>query len=590
MATDSTKQFIESNSKWVRVLAGPGAGKTFSLKKRIERLVNTLGVKQEKILVLTFTSIAAQDLCKSVHEELGMHSLKVSTLHSLALEILERWNEPVRILTNFEKDTALRDLDPSVGLVKEKTTMLKGRLAGNGTSSTNDDTIWFEKSLTAWKTKYHTLFLDELIPHVCNYLKGNPVVRDSSSFDWIIVDEYQDLNPDEQLFVELLLSKDGRLAVVGDDDQSIYEFKGADPTGIKNFVKTHAGCEDIQFAKCWRCPTAIVNYANTLIEKNTGRIDKKLETHSAFQEGKCELLESLTPTEELDNVVKMVNEEITNGLNPNDIVVLAPRKDRGRKLYKAMTAAGIPTAFCFRDAIFDSAKVRENYSLLSLAANHNDLVSLRYLLGCGSKERKARSYRYIRKFADSKNMAIMDVLEQCAAGKIRVEYQYTKGLIQRYKDIRDQLNEINARPQWLIENIKATDTQYTSKQYTSLLERAFSEKFSIGGIKEVHRMVIDELFSQESTAANNQVRIMSLHASKGLSAPLVIIMSAVEDLIPFRDKPIEEQRRLFYVAITRCKGGEKGKYAGKVIISWYTHSESLGTQNKLTRFISEMGL
>ena len=583
VVADSVTQFKVSRSKWVRVLAGPGAGKTYNIKERLMYLVKDAGVSPDQILVLSFTSVAAQDLRASI-DKLGLGPIEVSTLHSLALRIIEKEKKNIRLMSNFEKDTMLRDLEPDIGIIGSKQNKMKGLLLESDFSTNDISVKTFKDSLEKWKFQHPSLYLDDLIPYVCNLLEHNASAKKRSSFDCIIVDEYQDLNPNEQRFVELLLSKRGNLAVIGDDDQSIYGFKGAAPTGIKEFVNTHDGCEDIQFSLCWRCPTDIIKYANALIANNDDRIEKTLEAKKGFQKGACELLSSETPNAEIERICQIVREEIEHGVDPNEIVILTPIKDRGKKLYLAMNDNNIPTSFCFRDAVFDDEKTRENISLLSLAANPRDLVSWRYLLGCGSKERKAKSYRYIRKYADSEHMNILDVLEQCATGRIRVEYRYTRELIKRYIEINNQLKAIEAHPQWLIDSIKATD-----ESYASILESAFSEKFSMGGFEAVRRLVIDELFSPEATAANGKVRIMSLHASKGLSANLVIIMSAVDGFIPSRKSSIAEQRRLFYVAITRCKGGEPGRHPGKVIISWYNHSEDLITDRQVTRFVSEMG-
>jgi len=590
-----TDQFIQSTDKYVRVLAGPGAGKSFSLKKRLEYLVDNK-VTPERILVLTFTSVAVQDL-KTEITKLNLGEIEVSTLHSLALRILADEKNGARRMQDFEVKTMLRDLEPEIGKIRKQSSGLNKEdlykeLFYNGKSTADDETKkQFESSLNEWLKQHNGFVLDDVIPHVCDYLKSTDSAKAKWNYDYILVDEYQDLNPDEQEFVEQLLAPNGHLTVIGDDDQSIYGFKGASPEGIREFANNHTPCMDIRFEECYRCPGLIVDKANELIKNNANRIPKTFTALSDMQYGYCECISSDNPADEVDKVCDLIAAEIDNAtVETGQIVVLVPIKQVGRSIHEALKKANIPSVFYFRDAVFDNKAVRENFSYLSLAVNRNDLVSWRYLLGEDKGECKAAGYAHIRKNAKDTKRSILEVLDDCANGN---KILYTSTIVNSYKSIKDKLEGLVDNPEKLMKMLSESDSGVRYKtefqKYSQILDRAIKTEWDTGGYAVVRRAVLDEIFSPEASSASNNVRIMSLHAAKGLSAKVVIIMSAVEGLLPLDGKDLEEQRRLFYVAITRCKGGKAGSYPGKLVISTYTESEE-GEPRTPSRFIREINL
>lgn len=601
--TEAQKQFIYSEKKRIRVLAGPGAGKSFCMKRRILNVVKEKGVSPEKILVLTFTSIAAQDLKNDIKDlaksnpGIGLDKVKVSTLHALALEQLNQENKNERWMFDFEKDTMLRDLEPKIGKFRGKKDLLKKCVGESAEATLPEEDACFKKSLAKWQDQHHGLVFDELIPYVCQHLSKNPEVRDRLSYDQVLVDEYQDLNADEQWYVELLTSENGTLCVIGDDDQSIYGFKGANPAGIRDFLVKHPGCDNIFFPECHRCPANIVEYATNLIEhtKDNDREEKVFapfidENGKKKQNGICETNSSETPDKELDDLCAIIQQGCTDieaymdkkkpeSTGYGHIVVLCTTKKRGKNLHEKLLNAGIPAAFCFRGDILGNKVVQENLSLLTLAANPDDLIAWRYLLGYGCSNRRALSYKRILDCVNEK-CGLLQVLEQWASGEITIPYTYT--LIKRYNNISDSLSKIRTDPKELLNSLGEKE-----KDYADILRRAIKEKFQSEGLYAVRQAVLDEVFSPEAAAASDRVRIMSLHAAKGLSAQMVIIMSATDSMIPMSGKDIDEQRRLFYVAITRCKGSID-QYPGKVVVSYFTHSEDGTVEYRESRFFGEM--
>ena len=580
---EESNRFIYSESKWIRVVAGPGAGKSYCLKERLKHLVKTRVVKPEKILVLTFTSVAVQDLKKDIRD-LGLGDIEVSTLHTLALRILAKEQKGLRLLLDFERDTMLRDLEPEIGATRAKKAMLKARMSNKDYVAETEEEKRFEASLNIWLAEHRGMILDDQIALACRTLQEN---REIWRYEYVMVDEYQDLNPDEQAFVELLTAENGSLAVIGDDDQAIYEFKGAAPQGIRDFARKHPGCEDIHFTVCRRCPPLVVECANKLIANNHNREDKVFTPIFALPKGEekddtFRLMMSETPEEEIDRLCQMIKDR--SDITPlGEVVVLTPVKSRGQKLFDALQKKKVQAELCFRGAVFKDAVIRESVSLLRLLADPNDRISWRYLLGEEHDKRRALSYCRLRAYAQERNLDILTVLENCDAGEIKIPYTYA--LIKRYREITALLEEIRKDPDKILERLHDQNTQYAK-----ILKEAKNREYSREGFAGVYRAVQIAAFSPESAVKSEGVRIMSLHAAKGLSAGMVIIMSAVEELLPrVKGSSIEEQRRLFYVGITRCKRKE-GQYPGKVLISAFKKSEDGEKDYTLSRFVGELGL
>jgi ATP-dependent DNA helicase UvrD/PcrA len=279
-------------SRFIRVLAGPGTGKSFALKRRVARMLED-GVRPDQILPITFTKVAAEDL----HRELvgmgvpGCEEIRGSTLHALGMRILSRQNvlaatgRVARTLNQFEMEPLLYDLSPEFGNKREREKRIRAYEAAwarlqheePGFAQSAQDQA-FERTLVAWLRFQEGMLVGEIIPQLYRYLQNNPAAPERSLYEHVLVDEYQDLNKAEQAVVDLLTGG-ASLCVVGDDDQSLYSFKHAHPEGIRAFGASHPGSTDHRLLDCHRCPRLGSSQLPTRLSHTTG-----IERHaSCFQ-------------------------------------------------------------------------------------------------------------------------------------------------------------------------------------------------------------------------------------------------------------------------------------------------------------------
>ncbi len=599
-------RFAADNSKIIRVVAGPGTGKSFGLNRRVARLLEE-GQDPRKILAVTFTRTAAQDLKNEIQSIgiAGADKVVAKTLHSFCFgllnkkDIIENTGRFPRPMLEFEQKPMLYDLDNSFGNIRDKQKKLQAfeaawaRLQSEEPGFPTDETDrQFERDVLEWLKSHKAMLFGEMIIETFHYLRNNPMCAERKEFDHVLVDEYQDLNKAEQAVVDLLASN-GNLAIIGDDDQSIYSFKHANPEGIREFPDTHPGCNAIDFDHCRRCPKQVVAMASRLISHNTNRTLGDLHAFEHNQNGTIRIVQWESLEAEIKGISRKVQADIAEGIiRPEDVLILTPVRKIGYRIRDALVSNGINAKSYFRESAISSDELKYNFALLTLLANPKDMVSLRFLLGFGDAKYRTKSYKHLHDFAAESGMAPIDILEKCTYGELHVPY--ISSLIAQYRIIKEKLGELKSAAEADVNsfiNLLAEDVQENSDFRSILLEAVVAaehdrEKDAAAWIHDIHVYSVEKISYPDNTSEHDHVRIMSLHASKGLSAKYVIVMSAIDELIPRIDKDsdvsiekqIEEQRRLFYVAVTRCKSSGEG-YPGTLIISSFVGlpgNEALG--------------
>jgi DNA helicase II / ATP-dependent DNA helicase PcrA len=636
-STDPAYKLASSNERVIRSLAGPGSGKSFAIKRRIQRLIEN-GVLPEKILAITFTRTSAADLRKEISsiEAPGVENVQSRTVHSHAMSILmkrevqEIIERNPRIILDHELAPALRDIEiPIDAGIREKKRLVDSFIAGWATLQSevpgyprNHDEETFEIQFVDWLKQHQALLVGEVIYLALNFLRNNPASPEIGKFDAILVDEYQDLNKAEQEFIHAFRGN-ASIVIVGDDDQSIYSFKFAHPEGIKTIDQMYGEYSDVPFEVIRRCPQLVTKLASSLISRNNNRSLGVLVPYERNQEGIVEIVQWGDDRKEIDGLVKIIKNEIdTERVKPKDILVLSPRRKIGYKLRDKLLVNHINVKSYFRESAITNDKVKRAYSLLFLIAFPDDKVSIRFLLGMTAPDFRKNQYKVLTKYATDNNYTIREALNKLLSENIQVRGITT--IINEYRTILSEINSIKSR---LIEDAKnlftgfydTTDDESEFYELNSIYLKALEnhprpENLTTEMINDwfpdIMKDITEGIAMPDSPENIDHVRIMSLHAAKGLSAKFVILTSMVEGLMPSlnndlsdedKQKALEEQRRLFYVAITRCKSGETG-YPGRLLISsfiWMRSTDassmripagySANTQMSTTRFVSELG-
>lgn len=588
-ATPAHKIASSTNSR-IRVVAGPGTGKSFAMKRRVARLLET-GVSPDRILPVTFTRVAAEDL----HRELvGMDvprcdELKGVTLHSLALRMLMRnhvldtTGRVPRPLNEFEIEPLICDLMDAHG---GKKAVKKLRMAYEaawarlqhqqpGYTQDQDDDA-FQADLIAWLKFHEAMLIGEVIPQLHQYLHLNPTASERNEYSNILVDEYQDLNRAEQGVVELL-SDAADCCIVGDDDQSIYSFKHAHPDGIREWLDINAGADDIDLDECRRCPTRVVEMANSLIGHNVQRpVPRPLNPMSANGAGDVRIIQYQTIAQEAAGVAELVSQMIAGGTPAGDILVLTQSRAFGTPLYEALLASNVPTKSYYAESELNHDDAQRAFALIKLFVNREDRVALRWLAGMNGHNWHASGYRRVREYCEDNGISPWETMIQLESGTLSLSY--TSGIISSFREIVQALAELEALPdlQTVVDQL-FPDEQSSTRDIRELA-LAILDTLPDNDREKFLREISTRISQPEIPIEIEDVRIMSLHKSKGLSSPITIIAGCVQGLLPRpaakdstpaeQARHLEEQRRLFYVGVTRVKAVPQDRKSGTLILTY----------------------
>lgn len=580
-----------ANSR-IRVMAGPGTGKSFAMKRRVARLLEE-GVEPSSILAVTFTRVAAEDL----HRELlgmgvpGCEALNGVTLHSLGMRILMRnhalaaTGRTPRPLNDFETKPLEADLAGAHGGVRELRKKIKAfeaawaRLQHEQPGyAPNAADIAFQHDLHSWLIFHRAMLIGEIIPQLYSYLNGNPLAPERTEFRHILVDEFQDLNRAEQGVVALM-SGVADVCIVGDDDQSIYSFKHAHPEGIRAWLAENANADDLTLGECRRCPTRVVEMANALIAHNVQRpIPRALTPIAANGLGDVRILQYATLSDEVAGVANLIADMVANDVPPGDILVLAQRGVIGTPIYEALHGRDVPVRSYYAEAELDDQHAQERFAFLKLFVNREDRVALRWLLGLRSNNWLSGGYRRLRAHSEAHGISPWQALSAMADGNLQIAH--TGALVARFRVIRAELDRLGV----IHENggMAEVANDLFAEHDDGVRElRALSVEL----LQAIPEISPDEFLSEISDAITKpeipteiqDVRIMSLHKSKGLSSPITIIAGCIEGLLPKQPADdlsaaetlaeIEEQRRLFYVGVSRVKSSPAEGKPGTLILT-----------------------
>ena len=604
----------------LRVMAGPGTGKSFAMQRRVARLLEE-GVAATRVLAVTFTRNAARSMLDDLHS-LGIdgcEDIDCGTLHSFCFRLLRRddvfafLGRVPRPLLTFTKAACLRfEAAPmvedicSVGDFGGRRDCAKRILAFEAAWARlqSDKAGWpedpvdkaFHAELVQWLAFHEGMLIGELIPEALRYIRGNPACAAVDAYDHVIVDEYQDLNKAEQELLDLL-SANGNQAVVGDVDQSIYSFRHANPQGIEEFNTHRPGTHDESLDECRRCPKLVVRLADHLIKHNhPPGIPPRLKPRSGNPTGVVHVIQWPSLGDEVEGITGFVQSLINGGTAPGDILILSPRRLIGCGIRDAIKEEGINVHSFYNEDVLDDDGVQEALTILNLAAQPEDRVSLRWWLGAGSPSWCADQYATLRKCCEDSGLSPFKALDQLVAGTLIVPGTGT--LVSRYKMLKERLAGLKALSlEAVIDSLFPDGEDWAAP----IREMAVSLLPDADDIADLRERLTGAITQPDIPESEDFVRVMSLHKSKGLTSKVVIVAGCVEGIIPFVDyketparqrELLREQRRLFYAAITRCTErlvlSSVSKFERKLAHKIRAKISSIG-HTLSSRFLGELG-
>ena len=580
------------------ILAGAGSGKTRVLTHRVAYLIQEKQVNPWNILAITFTNKAAGEMRERVDQlvDFGADSIWVSTFHSSCVRILRRHITYLGYDTNFsiydsdDQKTLMKQIFKSMDIdtrqFKERSVLgmissAKDKLIGPEEYLLNAGEDFRQKKVGEIYREYqrrlknnNALDFDDLIVKTVELFQNNSEVLNyyQDRFRYIMVDEYQDTNMAQFRLVSLLASKYKNLCVVGDDDQSIYRFRGADIENILSFEEVFPGAKVIKLEQNYRSTQSILNAANHVIKHNRGRKDKTLWTANGQGET-IRFRQFGTAKEEADFVARQIK---NSGFSYQDQAVLYRTNAQSRLIEERCIFYNVPYRLVGGVNFYQRKEIKDILAYLKTIANGVDDLAVLRIINVPKRGIGATTMGKVTIFASEHGLSVYEALKEIhqvpgagkAAQKIRkfVEQMEEfrrfsqdgggsiKELIQRileetgYKNELEEEGEVEAQSR--LENIEELINKAASYEQES-------EEPSLGEFLEQVALVadIDRIDERE-----DRVTLMTLHSAKGLEFPKVYLTGMEDGLFPssmsiFSDDPmdLEEERRLCYVGITRAK-------------------------------------
>lgn len=416
----------------LRVMAGPGTGKTFAAMRRVARLLET-GTPPPKILTVSFTRTAANDLVSQLQSlgSPGADRVEASTLHSLGFSMLSKnavfqtTNRVARPLMAFEIDCLLADLAASFGGKRATNDLLKA-FESYWATLQHHQPGWpedpqqqnFQRDLMRWLTYHQAMLIGELVPLALDYIRRNPASPHAPNYAHVIADEYQDLNRADQELIDAL-ARNGTITVIGDEDQSIYTIlRHARPEGIVEFHQTHPNTHDEALYECKRCPSWVLEMANSLILHNHPQHPSTIQPSPTNSPGDVYIVQHNSIQEEVTTLGAFIDWYLGNhpDVEPGEVLVLSTRRSIGYAIRDELVALGRRAQSFFAEQCLDKQIAREGYCLLTLLVRPDDLAALRAWLGIDHTSARTPAYKRIWQSSEAAGVSPRQFLDRIIAG------------------------------------------------------------------------------------------------------------------------------------------------------------------------------
>ena len=609
----------------VMVIAGAGSGKTRVLTNRIAYLIAEKNVLESNILAITFTNKAAKEMKERIYSLVGETSkyIWINTFHSMCVRILRQhidllgYNKNFTILDTSEQKTIIKNIVKELNLSEDSyqpNNILKIiSNSKNSMISVNEmkaqARFGFMKNVAEiyeyyqkYLKKNSVLDFDDLMLKTIVLFEKHPEVLAiyQNKFEYIHVDEYQDTNVIQYKLIKMLSEVHKNICVVGDDDQSIYSWRGACSDNIINFEKDYEDVEVIFLDQNYRSNSTILDAANAVIKNNTDRKDKALWSENKGGD-KITVYASTNDKDETDDIAKKVLDLKAQGVDYKDIAILYRANYLSRSMENSCMAFGIPYKLIGSLKFLQRQEIRDLLAYMNVIVNKNDEFSLRRIINVPKRGIGASSMAKIDNYAEQYGLSLFEALKNIdmigVSKKIITNIHLLTQLIEKYSQTE----------QYLIEDLIVGI--YKDSGYESMLKES-ADAYAESRIENISELVssakqfssindnlIDFISEMSLTSdaddenEDDSVVLSTVHAAKGLEYRVVFIMGLEENLFPsIRDaessederNKMEEERRLAYVAITRAKE--------KLFMSYANRRMQFGSikNNKRSRFLDEV--
>ncbi len=580
----------------ILIIAGAGSGKTRVITYRIAHMLDT-GIPQSQILALTFTNKAAKEMSDRVKEltQRKLQNLTVSTFHAFGVKILRAdidklgYRENFSIYDETDRTALIKECGRELSFSPDAMDIYKiSQLFSNiktGRKNWQTDNDMYRQLYESYQEGlklYNAVDFDDLIVLPIKLFRENPDVlaRYKERYKYIMVDEFQDTSHQQYELMHLLADKN--VAVVGDDDQSIYSWRGADYQNIINFEKDF-NVTEIRLEQNYRSTGTILDAANGVISHNTNRKDKKL--WSGKGEGKpIELYMPENEADEADFIAESIQGiAMEERKSYDDFGVLIRANTQSRYIEEAFLQANIPYTMSGGTSFFERKEIKDVISYLRVIANHDDDINLLRILNVPRRGIGRAAIQILNDEAEKLNstlwnsiLSLINAEDSPASDSLKEILSDFVNLIESNrqklfsgrglaKKVRDMVEEINYKEYLISEYSKSEKAvRFKLKNIELLLE--MMERWEIDPdnsnptlFNYLNRITLMSRDNGDDENDKGKVNLMTIHASKGLEFPVVFIAGAEEGLIPHQRSVdenggnVEEERRLFYVAITRAR-------------------------------------
>ncbi len=565
------------------VLAGAGSGKTSVLTNRIAYLIEQ-GISPANILAITFTNKAAREMKERVTKLIGLDAryIQISTFHSFGLKILKENYE----FLGYDKNFIILDSDDTLTVVKKLMKDLNmnpkyynARELRSKISSAKNELItpekfkkqeFDEKIVTLYK-KYcqklkagNSVDFDDLLILPIKLFEISPSILNSyqERYKYILIDEYQDTNEAQYVFSKMLSKKYRNIFVVGDNDQAIYAFRGANYKNILNFEKDYPDCQTILLEENYRSTKTILNAANSVIKHNKLRKDKNLWSNN--EEGdKIKYIKTDDEKAEGDYVVKEIKKIKEAGTSYDDIAILYRTNAQSRAIEEAMLKANIPYRIIGSFYFYNRKEIKDLLCYLRLINNPKDDVSLSRIINVPKRGIGNVTIGNINAKAEENNTSMFEAI---TSGKELIFKQLIEELTKLSENkTLTEIVELVLEKSGLKQDLLAEKTLENEIRLENLEEfKSITKNYE----NEYGEVSLDDFLNEislisdvtEHAEGSNKVSLMTVHSVKGLEYDYVFIIGMEEGIFPHynsimegTNEAIEEERRLCYVAITRAK-------------------------------------